>query len=144
MKKNLHIIVITFWKVLTCTKNTYPIKHFRQALLPNLRLAVLFLKINKFFASKEPLNVKTSHHLSQLKSSSILKITVCHHTHLSTNKCFTHTNLLIFDGPESPEKKPGCITERVDSHNTQVRFRCIFNSETARDSSAGQLKRRDG
>lgn len=73
-------------KNLTCNRNrnnlpksaTLQEKHiphlsFQVGTVAKLKTCRLVSEKSNIFASQEPLNVKTSHHLSQLESTSILK-----------------------------------------------------------------------
>lgn len=142
---------ITFWKWkknLTCNSNrnnllksaTLQEKHiphlsFQVSTVAKLKTCRLVSEKSNIFASKEPLNVKTSHHLSQLESTSILKNhSLPSHPPLYKQMPDALPSISDVWRAKSPEKKPlFIITTRVDNSQHPGSFRCTFHYEAAGD-----------
>lgn len=99
-----------------------------------LKTCRLVSEKSNIFASKEPLNVKTSHHLSQLESTSILKNhSLPSHPPLYKQMPDALPSIRDVWRAESPEKKPLFITTRVDNSQHPGSSQCIFHYEAAGD-----------
>lgn len=113
---------ITFWKGLLCTKTCTHLS-FQETTAAKLKTCCLVFDY-KHFASKthsmrRPVTICFNH------SQPLFKISACHYTHPSANKCVTHPRLVIFEGPVLPEKNSTSINKFININIIQVNFRCI-------------------